>query len=179
MLKQIKIDYKNSIKVLNNIENIDKLVEKVLGEAIKIEKIPYNFFFLIIFISPDEMKEKNNKYRNIDEITDVLSFPTFNKEEIKEIIEYNVAKENNTTKNLSSNLRVYLEDEWSIGEIYINLERVEEQAIEYNHSIVRELAYVLTHGFYHLLGENHIDETDKKMMREKEENLLKSLGIKR
>lgn len=181
MLEQIKIEYTNSIKVLNNIENIEKLTKKVLGEALKKEHIPYNFFFLIVFVSPEEIKEKNKEYREVDKTTDVLSFPVFEKSEITDIIKYFKSKEEKETtiKELPMHLKVYTEDEWSFGEIYINLEKVEEQAIEYNHSITRELAYILIHGFYHLLGEDHIEEYDKRIMREKEEELLKSLDIVR
>lgn len=181
MIERIKIEYTNSIKVLNNIENINELVEKVLGEALVKEDIPYNFFVLVVFVSSDEIKEKNRIYREIDETTDVLSFPMFKKNEIHDIINYQKQKkESNETETivaLSPHLKVFIEDYWSIGEIYINLEKVEEQAVEYNHSVTRELAYVVTHGFYHLLGENHIDEVDKKVMREKEESLLNDLKI--
>lgn len=180
MLEQIKIEYTNSIKILDNIENINKLVKKVLGEALRKEKIPFNFFFLVVFVTPEEIKEKNNKYRNVNKTTDVLSFPVFSKEEIKQIIDYHESKNKNSNKGLTDlpiDLRLYLEDEWSIGEIYINLEKVEEQALEYNHSITRELSYILVHGFYHLLGEDHIETDDKRVMREKEENILKTLDI--
>ena len=51
--------------------------------------------------------------------------------------------------------------------------------MEYNHSVTRELAYILIHGFYHLLGEDHIKSMDKGIMREKEDNILKNLGILR
>ncbi len=174
MLEQVKIKYTNRIKALNNIENIEKLTKKVLGEALKKEQVPYNFFLLIVFVSPDEIREKNRKYRGVDKTTDVLSFPVFEKSEITDIIKYSKNNE-----NLPINLKLYTEDEWSFGEIYVNLEKVEEQSIEYNHSITRELAYILVHGFYHLLGEDHIKDEDKTVMRKKEEELLKNLGIVR
>ena len=61
----------------------------------------------------------------------------------------------------------------------ISIERVEEQAKEYGHSFERELAYMVVHSFYHLLGYDHIKEEDKMKMRPKEENILQKLNINR
>ena len=109
--------------------------------------------------NPENIRKLNNEYRNIDKETDVLSFPMFEKNEISNI------------KNME-----YRE---SLGDIVISIERVKEQALEYEHSFERELAYMLVHGFYHLMGEDHIEEDDKKIMREKEEYVLNRLQISR
>ena len=71
--------------------------------------------------------------------------------------------------------------EWedTLGDIVISIARVEEQAKEYGHSFEREFAYMLVHGFYHIMGEDHIEEEDKKQMRAKEENVLSKLNITR
>ena len=66
-----------------------------------------------------------------------------------------------------------------LGDIIISIPRVIEQAKEYNHSFERELAYMTVHGFYHLMGYDHMEEEEKKVMREKEENVLKQLDITR
>ena len=66
-----------------------------------------------------------------------------------------------------------------LGDIIIATEKVEEQAKEYGHSFQRELAYLLVHGFYHLMGYDHIKEEDKKKMRPKEEYILEQLEITR
>ena len=66
-----------------------------------------------------------------------------------------------------------------LGDIIISVKKVEEQAEEYGHSIERELAYMIVHGFYHLMGYDHMNDEDKKAMREKEEKVLKSLDIVR
>ena len=104
----------------------------------------------------------NQQYRNIDKETDVLSFPMFEKEEIDNII---LQKEH------------IVED--VLGDIVISIAQVEEQAKEYGHSFNRELAYMLVHGFYHLMGYDHIEEKDKLQMRPKEEKILKDLNITR
>ena len=105
------------------------------------------------------IRKLNKEYRNIDKETDVLSFPMFEKSEIPSL------------KNL--------EYEETLGDIVISIERVKEQAIEYGHSFERELSYMVVHGFYHLMGEDHIEEKDKIIMREKEEKVLNELKIYR
>ena len=69
------------------------------------------------------------------------------------------------------------EHEDVLGDIIISVEKVQEQAIEYEHSFKRELAYMVVHGFYHLMGLDHMNEDEKKEMREKEENILNKLNI--
>jgi len=66
-----------------------------------------------------------------------------------------------------------------LGDIIISIERVREQAEEYGHSFEREFSYMLVHGFYHLMGYDHMEENDKKIMRSKEENILNKLNILR
>ena len=66
-----------------------------------------------------------------------------------------------------------------LGDIIISVERVKKQSIEYGHSFERELAYMLIHGFYHLMGYDHMNDEDKKQMRAKEEGVLKKLNISR
>ena len=67
----------------------------------------------------------------------------------------------------------------SLGDIIVSVDRVKEQAKEYGHSFERELAYMIVHGFYHLMGEDHMKEDEKAQMRAKEENVLKLLDITR
>ena len=71
------------------------------------------------------------------------------------------------------------EHEDVLGDIVISIEKVEEQAKEYGHSFERELSYMIVHGFYHLMGYDHIKEEDKKKMRPKEEKILNDLKIER
>ena len=73
------------------------------------------------------------------------------------------------------NIKIFNED--VLGDIVISIQRVKEQAEEYGHSFERELAYMTVHGFYHLMGYDHIDEEDKIVMRQKEENILSKLKI--
>ena len=80
----------------------------------------------------------------------------------------------NFIKETSKNTDVNLEGD-ILGDIVISIPKVYEQAEEYGHSFERELAYMVVHGFYHLMGYDHIEESDKIKMREKEEKVLQHL----
>ena len=139
-----------------------ELIEQVIGQAFKEEKIDnINLYINIILTDPENIRKINKEYRNIDKATDVLSFPMFEKEEIEKM------KEDGK------------EIEEPLGDIVISIQRVREQAEEYGHSFERELSYMLIHGFYHLMGYDHMNDKDKKQMREKEEIVLDKLNINR
>ena len=140
----------------------EEIINKVLNECFKNEGLTKLKLYISITLTvPENIQKINKKYRNIDKPTDVLSFPMFEKEEIKEI--------------LTSNYM--LED--VLGDIIISIPKVKEQAIEYGHSFERELSYMVVHGFYHLMGYDHIKEEDKKEMRKKEDEILDKLHITR
>ena len=127
----------------------EELINKVINECFKNE----NMESLKLYIS--------KTYRNIDKETDVLSFPIFEKEEIENIINNN-----------------YDIDD-CLGDIVISVEKVKAQAVEYGHSFERELSYMCVHGFYHLMGYDHIKPEDKILMRAKEDEVLNKLKITR
>ena len=141
----------------------EETIENVIKRCYKQENIEdSNLLVTIILTTPENIKEINKTYRNIDRATDVLSFPMFEKRELDEKID-----------------KRKFEIEDMLGDIVISIEKVKEQAEEYGHSFERELSYMVVHGFYHLMGYDHIKEEDKKIMRRKEENILEKLGIKR
>ena len=143
-------------------EKYEKIVKKVLEQCFKEEDmLDSKLYITITFTTPQNIKEINKKYRNIDKATDVLSFPMFEKDELETKIK---------------NKDYVCED--VLGDIIISIEKVQEQAEEYGHSFERELSYMIVHGFYHLMGYDHIKE-DKKVMRPKEEKVLNDLKIKR
>ena len=107
-------------------------------------------------VTPEEIREINRDYRGVDSDTDVLSFPQF--EEIEEIPE---------------------KGEAALGDVVISLSRAHEQASEYGHSFERELCYLFVHSVFHLLGYDHMEEADKRVMRSREESVMKKLGMER
>ena len=126
--------------------------------------VPCEISFLLVI--PEEIQELNAEYRNIDKETDVLSFPMFE-------LEPGVPPEDED----------YLDPETGmcpLGDMCISLERAEEQAKEYGHSLERELCYLAVHSVLHLLGYDHLDEGPmKRQMRAREEAILGELGITR
>lgn len=139
----------------------DELINTVVETCFKVEKIEkLQLYLSITLTTPAEIKKINKEFRNIDKETDVLSFPMFEKNELDEMIK--VGKNE------------ILE---ALGDIVISVDRVKEQAKEYGHSFERELAYMVVHGFYHVMGYDHMEENDKIVMRAKEENILNILNI--
>jgi len=140
-------------------EEYKDIIKKVLNECFKEEKLDEkNLYVNVVLTNSKNIKIINKEHRGIDKETDVLSFPMFEKQELEEI---------------------NLENEDILGDMVISIEKVEEQAKEYGHSFERELAYMVVHSFYHLIGYDHIKDEDKQEMRKKEENILNKLKITR
>lgn len=136
----------------------EEIIDTVYEACFKEEDLyEYSIYISVIISNEKYIKEINSKYRNIDSVTDVLSFPMFEQDEIEE------AKKNKE----------------ALGDIIVCIPRVESQAKEYGHSFEREFAYMLVHGFYHLMGYDHMEDAEKKEMRAKEENILKKVGFER
>lgn len=138
-------------------DNYNGLIDMVLGECFKEENLlDSKLYISVILTNPDEIQQMNKEYRKIDKTTDVLSFPMYERDEIPHLNK---------------------EIEEPIGDIVISVERVRKQAKEYEHSFERELAYMLVHGFYHIMGYDHMEEMEKKEMRAKEDVILNRLNI--
>ncbi len=151
MKQFVEIEYRNLEAKDDNYE----FIHKVITKCFEVESLEETELYVsIILTTPEVIKEMNNQYRKINQETDVLSFPMFEKEEIRSVT-----------------------GQEALGDIVISIPKVIEQAQEYGHSFERELAYMLVHGFYHLMGEDHIKEEEKMIMREKEENVLNQLQI--
>ena len=140
----------------------EDLINVVLEKCFETENmLNTKFYVSVTLTTPENIRKYNKEYRNIDKETDVLSFPMFEKDELQQL----------------KNTEMDFED--VLGDMVISIDRVSKQAVEYGHSFDRELAYMVVHSFYHLLGEDHIQEEDKLRMREKEEVVLNLLEIKR
>ncbi|MBR2384800.1 MAG: rRNA maturation RNase YbeY [Clostridia bacterium] len=120
----------------------------------------------IAFVSEEEIKELNNEQRNIDKVTDVLSFPYL--DEIRGKI---------LTPEHFGNER---EDEgFLLGSICICMQRAKEQAEEYGHSLEREICYLALHGILHCFGYDHIEKADEEEMTKLAEQIMTTLNLKR
>lgn len=140
-------------------EEYKEIIEKVLKECFYVENLQNKKLYVnVVLTDSKNIRKINKEHRNIDKETDVLSFPMYEREDIKDLNP---------------------ENEDILGDMVISIEKVKENAVEYGHGFTRELAYMVVHSFYHLLGYDHMEEADKKEMREKEENVLEKLNIKR
>ena len=140
----------------------EEIINKVLNECFKNEGLTKLKLYISITLTvPEEIQKINKQYRNIDKPTDVLSFPMFQKEELEKLMQSDYPVED------------------VLGDIIISIPKVEEQAAEYGHSFERELAYMTVHGFYNLMGYDHISDNEKKEMRKKEDEILNKLHITR
>ena len=159
MNKVVEINYQD-VQINSEYE---KIIEQVLTKCFQEENMDkLGLYVSVTLTCPSYIKTINNEYRKINKETDVLSFPMFEKEEIDKII----SEQNNIVHDI-------------LGDIIISVDRVKEQAIEYGHSFERELSYMIVHGFYHLMGYDHMNDEEKKIMRAKEENILNKLKITR
>jgi len=140
----------------------EEIIRKVVKKVLKEEGIKHDVDVYITLTNNEEIRKINKEYRNIDKPTDVLSFPMYEREEIRTLKK---AKEDDVEEIL--------------GDIVISVSKVIAQAKEYGHSYERELAYLTTHGMLHLLGYDHMEEEEKEEMREHEEAVLRKLNISR
>ena len=114
-----------------------------------------NVEFNVIIINNEAIRNINKEYRNIDRETDVISFAL---EDLKDV-EY--------------------EGKRLLGDIYISIEKAIEQSNAYNHSLKREICFLAVHGFYHLLGFDHQNEEEEKIMFARQEEVLDAEDIKK
>lgn len=138
----------DKIKVGVALENI---IESVIDECLSVEEMSKDVEVSVSFVDNNEIRELNRDYRNVDAVTDVLSFP------MNEDFEEPLSK--------------------ILGDIVISLERALEQSVVYGHTIEREVAYLTAHSMFHLLGYDHMTDEDKILMREKEKQVMKNLKI--
>ena len=148
---------------MSELEVFNETNEK-LDEIDELSKLlPYlaNYFKLnnivcsVIIVDNKKIHEINKEYRNIDRETDVISFAL---EDDKNITD--------------SPIRV-------LGDIYISIDKAKQQANEYGHSLKRELCFLATHGFLHLLGYDHMKKEDEDIMFPLQEKILNEYGVGR
>jgi len=125
----------------------------IAGEGVNVD----NASLSVSFVDAEEIHRLNKEYRDVDRETDVLSFPSFEPGEIPEEDDEEIA----------------------LGDVVICSDVAKKQAEEFGHSYERELIYLFVHSLFHLLGYDHEDEEEKKMMRQREENVMEMLGISR
>lgn len=147
-------------------EILSDVMETVLGA----EGCPYETSVNLLLTDGMGIREYNKNFRRTDAETDVLSFPNLNFTEPGDFSGVEAAFADCFDPDSGELL---------LGDIILNLDRVEAQAKEYGHSVLREFAFLLAHSLFHLCGYDHMDAEEARMMEEKQEKTLQKLGITR
>ena len=148
---------RNEQKIEDVTPSLRALVRRAIKASLEYEKVTFIPEVSVTFTDNEGIRELNASHRNIDRPTDVLSFPLFEKEDLADA-----------------------SDGDALGDIVISLERAREQANEFGHSFEREVAFLTVHSMLHLLGYDHeISEEDEKEMFNKQEEILKTIGLVR
>lgn len=137
---------------------IFKICERVLKEDFK------DVYVSINFVSDEEIQKLNREFRNIDKVTDVLSFPNLNKSSNEKL------KKFSKFADFDTNLLF-------LGDIVISKNVAKKQAREYGHSLKREVCFLALHGFLHLLGFDHIKEEEEKVMIKLQNKILNEANL--
>ena len=135
--------------IINDIKNAIDVISKLYD-------IDENEVSLTL-TNDETIHELNREYRGIDRPTDVLSF-AFREADEPEIVGV---------------------EENSLGDIIISIERAKSQAEEYGHSLRREVVFLTVHGMLHLLGYDHMEESDRIEMEQEQTFIMDRLGIDR
>lgn len=155
--EEVDLEIDNRDPDLALTEERKKLLESALLAGISYEKAPEDIELSLSFVTGDEIRLLNRNYRGVDQETDVLSFPLYEKEEVWK--------------------KIQNKESFPAGDIVLNQDRIREQALEFGHSEDREAAYLAVHSFLHLLGYDHMEKEDKKEMRAHEEAILREIGL--
>lgn len=142
-------DRQDNIKITDEMKN---LIENSIRAVLKVEELSDDVEVSVSFVGDEEIRDLNRDYRGVDKSTDVLSFPMEDE---------------------------FIIDNRILGDVILNTRRVMEQAEELGHSHERELSYLTVHSILHLLGYDHIEDEDKREMREREKLSMKELEIYR
>lgn len=157
-MTELVLDYGNEQSDVEISDDMIALLKSAAESVLKNENLSGKFEISLTFCSEEEIKQLNCVHRQIDKVTDVLSFP------LGEGGEY--------PENLSTGAYV-------LGDIVICAKRAVEQAKEYGHSIEREFAFLCAHSVLHLLGYDHMQADEAKQMEALQEKALEDINIRR
>lgn len=151
-------------------DDMKSLLQNIIKKTLEYEQMTDCVEIGIILVDNEQIKQMNKEFREIDQETDVLSFP---------MLEYEGYDEDDATIDLSD-LAQDIDPETHellLGDIVISLEKAMQQASEYAHTFERESGFLVVHGMLHLLGYDHVTKNDEIIMREKEEEILDHLNL--
>lgn len=148
----------------------DELIVSVINEALDYVGCPYECSVNVLLTDDTGIRDMNRDFRGIDKATDVLSFPMLSFESPADF------------SGVEENPSEYADPETGelvLGDIVISSERARAQAAEFGHSLKREVAFLTAHSMLHLCGYDHMDDAERSVMEQKQEEILIKLGITR
>lgn len=152
----MEIDFALVNEVSDFTEDYEEIYRQIILEASKQLQIDSDLELSCILVDDQKIHEINKQYRQIDRSTDVISFA------------------------LEDSEQYYVEGmARSLGDIFISVDHAKKQAIEYGHSLYREMCFLFTHGLLHLLGFDHMEGEDEKIMIARQKAILDALKIER
>lgn len=147
----------------------EELAQKVIEEALDYVECPYEAEVNLLLTMNGEIQAMNREFREIDRATDVLSFPMVDYEEAGN---FDFLEDDDSYFHPESG-------ELMLGDIVISKEKVTAQAEEYGHTVEREYAFLIAHSMLHLFGYDHMEESERREMEEKQREILERLHIVR
>ena len=147
----------------------EEIIKNVVEEALDFEGCPFECEVNVLLTNDDEIEKMNEEFRDIGRSTDVLSFP---------MIEYSSPAD---FEGFEDEIELFDPDtdELLLGDIVISMDHVYAQAEEYGHSPKRELAFLTAHSMLHLMGYDHMEDDEREVMENKQEEILKNCGYER
>ncbi len=144
----------------DNFNDYEIIFNKLKDDTLSFLKYNFNPSINVELIDDIQIQKINKEFRQIDKPTDVISLAYLEKEKDKEKI-------------------VHSKSFYVLGDIYISIDRAKKQAEEYGHSLKREMCFLFVHGLLHLLGFDHIDDTQREEMFKIQDKILNERGINR
>ena len=148
----------------------EEIADRVVEAALDYVKCPYECEVNILLTDNEGIQSVNKQMRQIDAPTDVLSFP---------MIDYETEADFSIVERDEASYFDAATGELLLGDIMISLEKVVEQSKQYNHSIVREYAFLIAHSMLHLSGYDHMVDEERIRMEQMQEAILQSIGYTR
>lgn len=169
----INIEYETDEKLDFDWETV---IKSVVETACDYVKCPYEAEVSVTLTDNESIRQINNEYRQIDNPTDVLSFPLLNYDYPAD---FSFLESDNEDDEIVSEYFNPDSGELMLGDIIISVDKVKEQSLKYGHTDRRELAFLVAHSMMHLFGYDHMESTEAVVMEQKQEDVLSILGITR
>ena len=153
------------MKIEGKIGLFKRKIKKVFNIAEKVLKEDFSKVYVSLnFVSDEEIQRLNKEFRNVDKVTDVLSFPNLNKTPKEKLEKFKKSYD-------------FDEGLLFLGDIVISKNVAKSQAREYEHSLTREVCFLALHGFLHLLGFDHVKEEDERVMNKIQDKILSEVNL--